>query len=146
MSSSVKEMLECDPKRKISNSNVTSFASKGAKKFKLDKPDKDNSILFDRTVCVVPANIPLERNFPRNFQYPTIESGQTVYAMQLTIKGSCYDPNSKYDDEFYAGIAAEPPNMLNNFRYLIFFYDSKVQYRQHQGIRLIARWRSIHVV
>ncbi|CAI6367971.1 unnamed protein product [Macrosiphum euphorbiae] len=56
------------------------------------------------------------------------------------------DPNSKRIDGFYAGLVAEPPKMLNNFRYLIFFDGGYAQYRQHQDIRLIARRSSLHYV
>lgn len=58
------------------------------------------------------------------------------------------DPNTK-NVEFYAGIIAEPPKMLNVFRYLIFFDAGYVQYRRHQDIHLVARksnqvWNDIH--
>lgn len=133
-----------------------------SKRLKLDKSDKDDIITIDRTVCVVPANLPLEGNL----EYPVVEGGQTIYAMKLTVKDPWYrgkvknivnekyihilfqtgeklvkpnqiayaklnlvrfpvgcrviakftDPNSKRVDEFYAGIVAEPPKMLNDFR------------------------------
>ncbi|XP_025204088.1 histone-lysine N-methyltransferase eggless-like [Melanaphis sacchari] len=59
------------------------------------------------------------------------------------------DPYFRHVDEFYAGIIAEPPKMLNDFRYLIFFDHGYVQYRKHQDIRLIARksnqvWNDVH--
>ncbi|XP_060858818.1 histone-lysine N-methyltransferase SETDB1-like [Metopolophium dirhodum] len=157
-----------------------------------DKSDKDDIITLDSTVCVVPANLPLEGTL----EYPVFESGQTVYGMQLTRKDPWYsgkikkiynqdnihivfqtcrklvskkqiaystpnsvrfpvgcrviakfkDPNSQYDNEFYAGIVAEPPNAFNNFRYLIFFDDGNVQYKQHRDIRLVAHRTNIHVV
>ncbi|XP_001952618.2 histone-lysine N-methyltransferase eggless [Acyrthosiphon pisum] len=154
--------------------------------------DKDDIITIDRTVCVVPANLPVEGPL----EYPGVEAGQIVYAMKLTKNDPWYiakiknivnedyvhvmfytgeklvttkqiahhtlnsvrfpvgcrviakftDPNSKYTDEFYAGLIAEPPKMLNNFRYLIFFDDGCAQYRHHQDIRLIARRASSHYV
>ncbi|KAL5238409.1 hypothetical protein ACI65C_005819 [Semiaphis heraclei] len=46
--------------------------------------------------------------------------------------------NSKCIDEFYAGIIAEPPKTVNEFRYLIFFDVGYVQYRKHYDIRLVV--------
>jgi len=135
---------------------------KESKRFKPDKSDKDDIITIDRTVCVVPANLPFEGPL----EYPVVEVGQIIYAMKLSLKDPWYrgkvknivnedfihivfqsgeklvttkqiaystlnsvrfpvgcrviakftDPNSKRIDEFFAGIVAEPPKMLNNFR------------------------------
>jgi len=135
---------------------------KEAKRPKLDKSDKDDIISINKTIFVVPENIPVEGPL----ENPVVEGGQTVYAMKLTKKDPWYigkiknivnedyvhvvfqtgeklvttkqiayptlnsvrfpvgcrviakftDPNSKRVDEFYAGIVAEPPNMLNRFR------------------------------
>lgn len=196
------------PQKEINKPIQEIKVPKEAKKVKLDESnksdtddiitidrtesDKDDIITIDRTVCVVPANLPLEGVL----EYPDVEGGQTVYAMKLTIKEPWYsgyiknivnqdyvhvifelgeklvttkqiayytlnsvrfpvgcrviakftDPNTKCIDEFYAGLVAEPPNMLNNFRYLIFFDNGCAQYRQHQDIRLIARSAALHYV
>jgi len=166
------------PQKEINKPIQEIKVPKEAKKVKLDESnksdtddiitidrtesDKDDIITIDRTVCVVPANLPLEGVL----EYPDVEGGQTVYAMKLTIKEPWYsgyiknivnqdyvhvifelgeklvttkqiayytlnsvrfpvgcrviakftDPNTKCIDEFYAGLIAEPPNMLNNFR------------------------------
>ncbi|XP_026812742.1 histone-lysine N-methyltransferase eggless-like [Rhopalosiphum maidis] len=169
---------------------------KEAKRLRLDKSDKEDIITINRTVCPIPANLPMEGPL----EYPPLESGQTVYAMKSTLIQPWYrckiktlinidyvhvkfendeklvttkeiafctlnpvrfpvgcrviakytDPNYRHVDEFYAGVVAEPPKMLNEFRYLIFFDDGYVQYRQHQDIRLTARrsnqvWNDVHL-
>jgi len=132
-----------------------------AKRLKLDKSDKEDVITVLRTVCSIPSHVPMEGSL----EYPSIDNGQTVYGMKLTLLQPWYtckikssinndyvhikfendeklvtskeiayftlnpvrfpvgcrviakytDPNSKHV-EFYAGIIAEPPKMLNVFR------------------------------
>ncbi|CAI6355120.1 unnamed protein product [Macrosiphum euphorbiae] len=168
---------------------------KEAKKLKPDKSnisDKDDIITVDRTVYIVPANLPREGIL----EYPVIKAGKIVYGMKSTIKDPWHrckikniinedyvhvvfqtgeklltkkqiahptlnsvrfpvgcrviakytDFNTKSIDAFYPGLIAEPPKMLNNFRYLIFFDGGFVQYRQHQDIRLIAHKTSLQYV
>lgn len=63
---------------------------------------------------------------------------------------------AEYKDEYwnqassmYAGIIAEPPKIMNEFRYLIFFDDGYAQYVQHSQVHLVcevskAVWEDIH--
>ncbi|VVC45391.1 Post-SET domain,Methyl-CpG DNA binding,Pre-SET domain,SET domain,DNA-binding domain [Cinara cedri] len=39
---------------------------------------------------------------------------------------------------YYAGVIAEPPKLLNKFRYMVFFDNGNVRYRHHNDIRLIV--------
>ncbi|XP_050536343.1 histone-lysine N-methyltransferase SETDB1-like [Daktulosphaira vitifoliae] len=59
------------------------------------------------------------------------------------------DQDSTNCDYYYAGVIAEPPNLINQFRYMVFFDDGYVQYRQHKDIRLIRHkcsqvWNDVH--
>lgn len=59
------------------------------------------------------------------------------------------DTNRTFTDSFYAGVIGEPPKLLNQFRYLIFFDDGNVQYQYHKNIRLVPHktnqvWNDVH--
>lgn len=41
------------------------------------------------------------------------------------------------EDDFYSGIVAEPPKIMNKYRYLIFFDDGYASYISHGDIRVV---------
>lgn len=63
---------------------------------------------------------------------------------------------AQYRDEYwaqansmYAGIVAEPPKVMNNYRYLIFFDDGYAQYVNHSETRVVCYssrevWEDVH--
>lgn len=63
---------------------------------------------------------------------------------------------AQYRDEYwsqansmYAGIVAEPPKVMNNYRYLIFFDDGYAQYVNHSETRVVCDasqevWEDVH--
>ncbi|XP_038219825.1 histone-lysine N-methyltransferase eggless [Zerene cesonia] len=48
----------------------------------------------------------------------------------------------KKNDSFYAGVVAEIPNPVNNYRYLIFFDHGYAQYAKHKNTRLVCECSS----
>ena len=57
----------------------------------------------------------------------------------------------KPDDRgaFYSGIIAEPPKVMNKYRYLVFFDDGYASYIPHEEIRVVCLsssdvWDDIH--
>lgn len=149
------------PKEEVQSPEEEIITDQEAKRLKLDKSDKEDVIAITSTVFHIPSHVPMEGSL----EYPSIDDGQTVYGMKLTLLQPWYrckikssinydyvhikfendeklvttkeiayctlnpvrfpvgcrviakytDPNSK-QVEFYAGIIAEPPKMLNVFR------------------------------
>jgi len=57
------------------------------------------------------------------------------------------NPNIK--GAFYSGIIAEPPKVMNKFRYLVFFDDGYASYIPHTDVRVVCEasnevWKDIH--
>ncbi|XP_029347320.1 histone-lysine N-methyltransferase eggless [Acyrthosiphon pisum] len=65
-------------------------------------------------------------------------ASQAQYPVGSRVIAKFQDVDIKLTDKFYVGIIAEPPKLLNNFRYMIFFDDGYVQYVCHKNIRLMC--------
>lgn len=57
--------------------------------------------------------------------------------------------NGTQKSQFFPGVIAEPLQMYNNFRYLVFFDDGYAQYVSHQDVRLVYEaskdvWDDVH--
>lgn len=48
------------------------------------------------------------------------------------------ETNVEKQPQYYSGVIAEPPKVMNKFRYLVFFDDGCAQYVPHEHIRLIC--------
>ncbi|XP_050438325.1 histone-lysine N-methyltransferase eggless-like [Adelges cooleyi] len=73
----------------------------------------------------------------KNMAY--LHVNKTQYPVGTRVIAKFNDTDESMTDNFYAGIVAEPPKTLNNFRYMIFFDDGYTQYVYHKDIRLVCR-------
>ncbi|XP_065224566.1 histone-lysine N-methyltransferase eggless isoform X2 [Planococcus citri] len=105
---------------------VDIFTEKGYKEYQLKidvtNPRKPNpSILLQGKSLAYP--------FPAPYRFAV---GARIIAVFTD------DRNTDKQTLFYSGIIAEPPKVMNKFRYLVFFDDGCTQYVPHENIRAIC--------
>jgi len=87
----------------------------------------------------------------KNLAYPDpcpvqLTVGARVIAQYIEDKGE----GKPRPALFYAGIIAEPPKYLNEYRYLVFFDDGYAQYCTHEQVLVVCNsskdvWQDIHI-
>ena len=87
----------------------------------------------------------------KNLAYPEpspvqLTVGARVIAQYIEDKGD----GKPRPALFYAGIIAEPPKYLNEYRYLVFFDDGYAQYCTHEQVLVVCNsskdvWQDIHL-
>lgn len=92
----------------------------------------------------------------KGFQRRTCSAKHLAYNYPATVKlkvgTRCiglYKENMVGKGAFYSGIIAEPPKVMNKFRYLVFFDDGYASYIPHDDVRVVCEasldvWMDIH--
>ena len=69
--------------------------------------------------------------------YPTAATFRFAVGARVIAVFKDEDRSDK-QQQYYSGVIAEPPKVMNKFRYLVFFDDGCAQYVPHENIRLIC--------
>uniref|UniRef100_T1IYR1 Histone-lysine N-methyltransferase n=1 Tax=Strigamia maritima TaxID=126957 RepID=T1IYR1_STRMM len=67
-----------------------------------------------------------------------VHPSEVILPVGTRIIAKYKDENWHQQDSMYAGIIAEPPKIMNKYRYLIFFDDGFAQYTSHEHIYLVC--------
>ena len=74
----------------------------------------------------------------KHLAYSTRAEVRLPVGTRVIAKFKEHGASNLTEEEYYSGIIAEPPKVMNRYRYLIFFDDGYTSYLTHNEIRLIS--------